>query len=90
MRAAVEISMYPLGGDYIAAILAFIERLNRHPELIVVTNDLSTQIWGELQRIMNVLAEEMARAAAGSPQLIFVLKVLPGIGAPSAAGSAAT
>ncbi|HUX72763.1 MAG TPA: YkoF family thiamine/hydroxymethylpyrimidine-binding protein [Steroidobacteraceae bacterium] len=90
LRAAVEISMYPLGGDYIARILAFIERLNRHPELTVVTNDLSTQIWGELPRIMSVLAEEMARAADGSPQLVFVVKVLPGIAAPSAAGTAAT
>ena len=87
MRAAVEISMYPLGGDYVARILAFIERLRRHPELVVVTNDLSTQIWGELGPLMAVLGDEIASAARDAPQLVFVLKVLPGIGFPS--GSAA-
>ncbi len=80
MQAAVEISMYPLGGDYIANILEFIRRLNARGEFRVTTNDLSTQIWGDLGRIMVVLGEEMARAAAGPPQLVFVMKVLPGLG----------
>lgn len=84
MRAAVEVSMYPLGGDYVARILAFIERLNARGEFTVVTNDLSTQIWGELGRVMAVLGEEIERAAADAPQLVFVMKVLPGIRAPSA------
>ncbi|HVC01936.1 MAG TPA: hypothetical protein VND80_07010 [Steroidobacteraceae bacterium] len=88
MRAAVEISMYPLGDAYIAHILAFIERLNRRGEFVVVTNDLSTQIWGDLGRIMTVLGEEIARATVDSPQLVFVMKVLPGIAAPSKAAPA--
>lgn len=83
MRAAVEISMYPLTGDYRVPIQSFIDRLNTHPGLIVRTNALSTQIWGELDRIMAVLTEEMSLAAsAGSPQLVFVMKVLPGLGPP--------
>ena len=88
MRAAVEISMYPLAGDYIPRILAFIERLNRRGEFTVSTNDLSTQIWGDLGRIMSALAEEMARSSLDSPQVVYVMKVLPGISAPS--GAAAT
>lgn len=84
MHAAVEISMYPLGEDYIARILAFIERLNRHRDLRVVTNDLSTQIWGELGRVMAVLGEEFERAAIDAPQLVFVMKVLPKLAAPAA------
>ena len=35
MRAAVEISMYPLVSDYRPLIQAFIEHLNIHPELQV-------------------------------------------------------
>jgi uncharacterized protein YqgV (UPF0045/DUF77 family) len=81
MRAAVEISMYPLTGDYRPLIQAFIDRLNLHPELSVHTNALSTQVWGELDRTMGVLAEEIRRAAVG-PQLVFVLKVLPGLEPP--------
>lgn len=82
MRTAVEISMYPLNGDYLSRIQAFIDRLNTYPDLVVRTNSLSTQIWGALDRVMAVLAEEIARSAAGSPQLVFVMKVLPGLGLP--------
>jgi hypothetical protein len=82
MRGAVEISMYPLSGDYLPRIQAFIDRLNTHPELVVRTNSLSTQVWGALDRVMAILAEEMARSAASSPQLVFVMKVLPGLAAP--------
>jgi uncharacterized protein YqgV (UPF0045/DUF77 family) len=82
MRAAVEISMYPLTGEYRPPIQAFIDRLNTHPGLIVKTNDLATQIWGPLDRIMGVLTEEMTRSADDAPQLVFVMKVLPGLPAP--------
>jgi len=82
MRTAVEISMYPLNGDYLSRIQAFIDRLNTHPDLVVRTNSLSTQIWGALDRVMAVLAEEIARSAGGAPQLVFVMKVLPGLDAP--------
>ena len=87
MRAAVEISMYPLAGDYRPPIQAFIDRLNTHPDLTVWTNPLATQIWGPLDRIMAVLTEEMTRSAAGAgaPQLVFVMKVLPGVSEPDSA-----
>jgi uncharacterized protein YqgV (UPF0045/DUF77 family) len=82
MRAAIEISMYPLGSDYRPQIQAFIDRLNLHAELTVKTNSLSTQIWGALDRMMAILADEVAHAAAQGPQLVFVLKVLPGLSPP--------
>jgi uncharacterized protein YqgV (UPF0045/DUF77 family) len=81
MRAAVEISMYPLSGDFRPPIQAFIDRLHTHSELEVFTNALSTQVWGPLDRVMAILAEEMRRAADG-PQLVFVMKVLPGLARP--------
>ena len=84
MRTAVEISMYPLAGDYRPLIQAFIDRLNIYADLLVVTNALSTQIWGDLDRVMAVLATEMGRAAAAGPQPIFVIKVLPGLERPPA------
>lgn len=84
MRAAIEISMYPLTGDFRPSIQAFIDRLNAYPELRVRTNTLSTQIWGELDRVMAILAHEIERAAGG-PQPVFVLKVLPGLAAPEEA-----
>ncbi len=85
MRAAIEISMYPLTGDYRPPIQAFIDRLNTHSGLHVETNALATQIWGPLDQLMAVLAEEMARSAAAAPQLVFVMKVLPGLARPAQA-----
>jgi uncharacterized protein YqgV (UPF0045/DUF77 family) len=82
MRTAVEISMYPLSGNYLPLIQGFIDRLNTHGELKVLTNSLSTQIWGPLDRVMGILAEEIERAAATAPQLVFVMKVLPGLAPP--------
>jgi uncharacterized protein YqgV (UPF0045/DUF77 family) len=82
MRVAVDISMYPLTGDYRPPIQAFIDRLNTHAGLIVKTNALATQIWGPLDQVMRVLTEEMTRSAAAAPQLIFVMKVLPGLAPP--------
>ena len=84
MRSAVEISMYPLTRDYLAPIQAFIDRLNTHPGLIVRTNALATQIWGPLDQVMAMLTQEIARSAsvADAPQLVFVMKVLPGLRPP--------
>jgi len=86
MRAAVEISMYPLTREYLSPIQAFIDGLNTHPGLIVRTNALATQIWGPLDEIMAVLTQEMTRSAdGGAPQLVFVMKVLPGLAPPAEA-----
>ena len=82
MRAAVEISMYPLSADYRPLIQAFIDRLNTHSGIAVRTNSLSTQIWGPLDQIMSTLAREMEQSAAQAPQLVFVMKVLPGLAPP--------
>ena len=82
MRAAVDISMYPLTGEYRPPIQAFIDRLNTYPGLLVRTNALATQIWGPLDQIMAAISVEMENSAAAGPQLVFVLKVLPGIAPP--------
>ena len=87
MRAAVEISMYPLTREYLSPIQGFIDGLNTHPGLIVRTNALATQIWGPLDQIMTVLTQEMTRSAdaRGAAQLVFVVKVLPGLAPPAEA-----
>jgi uncharacterized protein YqgV (UPF0045/DUF77 family) len=78
--------MYPLTGDYRPPIQSFIDRLNTHPGLMVRTNALATQIWGPLDQVMAILTREIADSAAvaGAPQLVFVMKVLPGWGPPEA------
>ena len=82
MQSAVEISMYPLTGEYRPLIKAFIERLNTYPDMTVRTNALSTQVWGPLDRVLAMVAAEIERSAGGAPQLVFVMKVLPGLAPP--------
>ena len=82
MRSAVEISMYPLTGEYLPLIQAFIDRLNTYPDITVRTNSLSTQVWGPLDRVLAMVAAEIERSATGAPQLVFVMKVLPGLAPP--------
>jgi uncharacterized protein YqgV (UPF0045/DUF77 family) len=77
MHSAVEISMYPLAENYRPLIQSFIDRLNTYPELRVLTNTLSTQVFGPLERVMAILAAEIERSAAAGRQLVFVMKVLP-------------
>ncbi len=85
MRTAIEISMYPLGEHYRPQIQTFIDRLNTYAELRVQTNSLSTQVWGELAVALGAIGREMEAAAARGPQLVFVMKVLPGLAAPETA-----
>jgi uncharacterized protein YqgV (UPF0045/DUF77 family) len=82
MRAAFEISMYPLSDPYRPLIRAFIDRLNAHADIVVKTNALSTQVWGELSPVMQILSDEIARSAEAGTQLVFVMKVLPGLEVP--------
>ena len=84
MKAAIEISMYPLGSEYRTRIQAFIDRLHTHAGLMINTNQLSTQLWGDLDLMLAVLGQEMAHAAGTGPQPVFVMKVLPGLEPPEA------
>jgi len=78
MRVSVEISMYPLAADYMRGILEFIEALHRHPGIEVHTNPTSTHVFGDYDRVLGVLGEEMKRAHQQGAQAAFVLKVLGG------------
>lgn len=78
MMASIEISMYPLRADYLAPIQDFIDRLHNHHNITVRTNSLSTQIFGELPVLMDLLKNEIAASFAQEGQQIFVLKILNG------------
>lgn len=75
-ETGVEISLYPLADEFIPAIQAFIDRLNTHAGLKVVTNSMSTQVFGDYDHVMGVLTREMRTTFAGGRKAIFVMKVL--------------
>ena len=78
MQLSVEISMYPLKDDFIPAIQAFIDRLNSHPELTVITNTMSTQVFGDYDLVMDVMKQEIRRAYDTYGRAIFVCKFIDG------------
>ncbi|RMG84218.1 MAG: hypothetical protein D6714_08410 [Bacteroidetes bacterium] len=76
MQASVEISLYPLTERYGTPILAFIERLQSYPDLEVFPNTMSTQIFGDYDRIMSVLTKEMKAVFAQKKDMVMVFKVV--------------
>jgi uncharacterized protein YqgV (UPF0045/DUF77 family) len=76
MKASVDISLYPLADEYIPVIKEFIERVQRYPEVAVVRNDLSTQLYGNYELIMDLLKVEVRLSWEKYGKSIFVIKLL--------------
>ena len=76
MRISVDISLYPLTRDYVEPILAFIDKLELNPALIVKRNSLSTQIFGEYRDVMDAMDAEIEAVFAQLPESVFVLKMV--------------
>ena len=76
MKIAVDISLYPLDADFVPPIRDVIGRLNRHSQLEVVTNPMSTQIRGEYDDVMAALKEEMKTTFENLPKAVFAVKIL--------------
>jgi len=82
MKLSVEISMYPLKDEYIPSIQNFIDRLNTHAQLRVITNTMSTQVFGDYDLLMEVLKQEMRASYEQHGRAIFVCKFIDGDLAP--------
>ena len=78
MQIAVDISLYPLTGEYIPPIKAFIERLGRHSGLAIDYNSLSTQVRGEFDTVFDALKAEVRETFSGPNRAVLVLKVIGG------------
>ena len=87
MKLSVEISMYPLKDEYIPAIQNFIDRLNTHAELQVITNTMSTQVFGDYDRVMDVMKAEMRQSYEQFGRAIFVCKFIEGDLSPEQSGA---
>lgn len=83
MKLSVEVSMYPLKNEYIPSIKDFIDRMNAHAGLNVISNTMSTQIFGDYDLVMDVMKEEMRRSYEQHGRAIFVCKFIDGDLSPS-------
>jgi uncharacterized protein YqgV (UPF0045/DUF77 family) len=80
MNIGVEISLYPLRDEFIPPIRGFIERLNADYGFKVITNDMSTQVFGEYDEVMAALTRELRPTFERDGKSIFVMKVLGPLG----------
>jgi uncharacterized protein YqgV (UPF0045/DUF77 family) len=80
MHVAVELSLYPLTGEFVPPILDFIERLKAHRGLSVVTNSMSTQVSGDYELVFDALRAEIRASLAERHRAVLVMKVLGGAG----------
>ena len=76
METSVEITLYPLSENYLEVIQDFIDRLNTYPHIQVVTNAMSTQVFGSYREVWHALTTEMERTHLTVPQASFVIKAL--------------
>jgi uncharacterized protein YqgV (UPF0045/DUF77 family) len=80
MDIGVEISLYPLKADFVPAIREFLDRLGAATSLRVVTNSMSTQVFGAYDEVMEALRRELRTTfetlANRSDKAVFVMKVL--------------
>lgn len=75
MTVSVEMSYYPLSDSYIPKIKAFIDRLNEYNELTVMTNTMSTRVFGEYRVVMGILTDEIEKSFE-NPHSVFVMKII--------------
>lgn len=78
MQLSVEISKYPLADDYIGPIKGFITELNKYPDVTVLTNTMSTQLFGDYDAVMQALQACIKWSFAQYGKVVFVCKFIHG------------
>jgi uncharacterized protein YqgV (UPF0045/DUF77 family) len=76
MDIGVELSLYPLNADFIPPIQNFIDRLNADGRFRVVTNSLSTQVFGPYDEVFALITREMRTTFEQCDKAVFVMKVV--------------
>jgi hypothetical protein len=79
MDIGVEISLYPLQEQFGTAIHRFIDRLNADGRFRVVSNSMSTQVFGPYDEVLDLVRREFRDTFAGleatGGKAVFVMKV---------------
>ena len=75
MVISVEISMYPLVEDYKTPIYSFIDTLKKTQGVKIISNQMSTQIFGEHSIILPMLTDEIINVL-NDFKVSFIIKIL--------------
>ncbi len=79
MDIGIEISLYPLQADFGQVIHQFLGRLNADGRFRVVSNSMSTQVFGPYDEVLDAVRRELRSTFEGletsSGKAVFVMKV---------------
>ena len=77
MQISVELSLTPLQDDFEAPIKKFITKL-RSSGFTIVENPLSTQVYGEYDKVMEFLTEEVKDTFQALDHVLINMKIVKG------------
>jgi len=75
MNISVEITLLPLHNDFENHIIQFIKRL-RASEFTVLENPMSTQVYGDYDKVMAFLSEEIKTSFENQENVVVNLKIV--------------
>ncbi|MBL4822059.1 MAG: hypothetical protein JKX90_00855 [Colwellia sp.] len=79
MKISIELSLYPLAMDnFKDEIWAFIKRLRQVDGLKVVTNGMSTQVFGDYDLAVSSVMHEIKQVHSSTNAAVFVCKFING------------
>jgi uncharacterized protein YqgV (UPF0045/DUF77 family) len=78
VNLTAELSLYPLQEDYIPIIEGFIDAVRAHSDLDVVGNAMSTQIYGDSDRVISVIRNALEASHKQFGRQVLVAKFITG------------
>ena len=76
MKITADISMYPLAADYKPAIKNFIRNLRKHEGIKLVTNQMSTQVNGDFDLVMDSVNDCIRQSMEQQGKVVFIARYL--------------
>ena len=78
MLVSVDISLYPLKESFIPPVDNFIASLKKYKVVEVRVNNMSTQIFGEYDIVMDILKKEINNTFLSEENVVLNIKVVNG------------
>lgn len=75
MKISVELTLLPLHNNFESDIITFIKRL-RASEFTVLENPMSTQVYGDYDKLMAFLTEEIKESFENQENVVVNLKIV--------------
>ncbi len=76
MKVTLEITMYPLADGYKEAVKDFLRRLNKCESIEVITNGVSTQVFGEYDDVMAAYTKSLKPSMESGIPIAAVSKII--------------